>query len=119
MDDLRSLPPLDAGEEEFALSHDGIAPDSEDAPERRRTRGWYAVRILALLLLGFFLIVGWLAVTAPLSKSLQPVSPPQITLLAPDGPPIPRHGAIAQAPRAAATLTNPEPPPLPPLTTPP
>jgi len=46
----------------------------------------------------FILLIGWLAITAPLSKSLQPVSPPQITLLAADGTPIARNGAIVEAP---------------------
>ncbi|WP_084384649.1 transglycosylase domain-containing protein [Novosphingobium naphthalenivorans] len=104
MDDLRSLPPLDADEADFALSYDGTVADSEEEPKRGHSRGWYAVRILAVLLLGFFLIVGWLAVTAPLSKSLQPISPPQITLLAADGTPIARNGAMVEAPVEIAKL---------------
>ncbi|MCJ2177848.1 transglycosylase domain-containing protein [Novosphingobium album (ex Hu et al. 2023)] len=104
MDDLRSLPTPETDGEDFSLSHDEIAPDFEDQPTRGHPRGWFAVRILAVLLLVFFLIVGWLAVTAPLSKSLQPVSPPQITLLAADGTPIARNGAIVEAPVEIAKL---------------
>src|SRR3546814_17478096 len=40
------------------------------------------------------LIIAWLAITAPLSKSLEPPTPPSVTLLAEDGPPIARRGAI-------------------------
>lgn len=53
-----------------------------------------------LVIFGVFFIVmiAWLAITAPLSKSLKPVSPPQITLLAADGTPIARKGAIVEQP---------------------
>src|SRR3546814_4109510 len=40
------------------------------------------------------LIIAWLAITAPLSKSLEPPTPPSVTLLAEDGTPIARRGAI-------------------------
>jgi len=50
------------------------------------------------------LAVGWLAVTAPLSQSLKPLTPPSITLLADDGSPIARRGAIIDKPVDAATL---------------
>jgi penicillin-binding protein 1A len=46
----------------------------------------------------FILIVAWLAVTAPLSKSLQPIAAPQLTLLAADGTPIARNGAVIDKP---------------------
>jgi penicillin-binding protein 1A len=52
----------------------------------------------------FFLLVGWLAITAPLSKSLQPISPPEITLLAANGTPIARNGAIVEAPVKVSKL---------------
>ena len=45
------------------------------------TRYW-GVRIAAGLLLLVILTVIWLAFTAPLSKSLEPIAPPQVTLLA-------------------------------------
>lgn len=63
----------------------------------RRKRWWFA-RIIAGLLALFIVLVGWLAVTAPLSKSLEPIAPPQITLLAADGTPIARNGAITDEP---------------------
>ena len=60
------------------------------------------MRGLGALLILFVLIVAWLAVTAPLSKSLQPPMPPSITLLASDGTPIARRGAIIGKPVDAA-----------------
>lgn len=52
------------------------------------------------------LLIGWLAITAPLSKSLEPIAPPQITLLAADGTPIARNGAFVEAPVKTATLPD-------------
>jgi penicillin-binding protein 1A len=49
---------------------------------------------LALAVGIFMLLVAWLAVTAPLSRSLRPIAPPSVTLLADDGSPIARRGAI-------------------------
>lgn len=76
-----------------------IPPDApEDSAKTGRPWHWWAIRGVAGALFLFLLLVGWLAITAPLSKSLQPVSPPQITLLAADGTPIARNGAIVEAP---------------------
>ncbi|WP_052208139.1 transglycosylase domain-containing protein [Croceibacterium mercuriale] len=69
-----------------------------------RTRGWWVRHGLAASLAVLILLIGWLAVTAPLSKSLQPIVPPQITLLAADGTPIARNGANVDAPVAIAEL---------------
>jgi len=65
---------------------------------RGRRKRWWAVRIVASMLLAFFLMVGWLAYSAPLSKSLEPIAAPQITLLASDGTPIARSGAMVAEP---------------------
>jgi penicillin-binding protein 1A len=65
---------------------------------RDRSRGWWIVRGIAALLMLFFLLLAWLALTAPLSKSLQPIVPPEITLTAADGTPIARKGAVVDAP---------------------
>jgi penicillin-binding protein 1A len=61
-------------------------------------------RGLAVLILLFIAAVAWLALTAPLSKSLQPIAPPSITLLDTDGNPIARRGAVIAAPVDAAKL---------------
>ena len=63
-----------------------------------RKRRWWIVRGVAALLALLMLIIAWLAVTAPLSKSLQPIAPPQLTLLASDGTPIARSGAVIDKP---------------------
>ena len=69
-----------------------------------RRKRWWAIRIIAALMALFMLIVAWLAITAPLSKSLEPIAPPQITLLASDGTPIARSGAEVEAPVEVAKL---------------
>ena len=61
--------------------------DQPVSPARARlmgkTRWWWFTRASAGLLLLFILIVFWLAVTAPLSKSLQPIAPPQSPMVLP------------------------------------
>lgn len=65
---------------------------------RDRGKGWWFVRAIAAVLALFFVLLAWLAFTAPLSKSLQPIVPPEITLTAADGTPIARKGAVVDAP---------------------
>ncbi|MBI1403638.1 MAG: penicillin-binding protein [Porphyrobacter sp.] len=65
---------------------------------RQRGKLWWTGRGILAALAMFAVLVGWLAVTAPLSKSLEPIAPPQVTLLASDGTPIARQGAIVEAP---------------------
>ena len=58
---------------------------------------------------GFVLLlimIAWLAITAPLSKSLQPIAPPEITLLAADGTPIARSGAVVEEPVVVERLPD-------------
>lgn len=74
-------------------------------PESRRRKWLRRIsRGFAVFCILFILLVGWLALTAPLSKSLEPIAPPQVTLLASDGTPIARSGAIVDAPVKAADL---------------
>ncbi len=66
---------------------------------RARWRRWRLIRWgIAGVLALFFAAVAWLAVTAPLSKSLQPIAPPSITLTASDGRVFARQGAIVDRP---------------------
>ncbi|MEL6541532.1 MAG: transglycosylase domain-containing protein [Pseudomonadota bacterium] len=65
---------------------------------RGRRKRWWAVRVVAAMLLVFLTMVAWVAYTAPLSKSLEPIAAPQITLLASDGTPIARSGAMVAEP---------------------
>ena len=85
------------------------------APKRKRTRWWWISRGIAAFFTLFVLIVLWLAITAPLSKSLQPIAPPEITLLAADGTPIARNGADrrragARSPSCRRTSSTPSSP---------
>ncbi len=73
-------------------------------PPPRRSRWRWLPRALAGAIVLFVLAVGWLAVTAPLSKSLQPPTPPSVTLTASDGVAIARRGAVIGAPVDAAKL---------------
>lgn len=98
----RSAPPPPPPPEE----PDDLELAGGDAPPpRRRTSYWrWASRGMAALIVLFVLAVAWLALTAPLSKSLQPPAPPSITLLAADGTPIARRGAEIAEPVDAAKL---------------
>lgn len=108
------FPPPGAHDRDPLELRDGLPPpdvfdwgeDGEDLPPpRRRWRVWWWLsRATAAVIVLFFLLVGWLAVTAPLSRSLQPPAPPSITLLAADGTPIARRGAVIGAPVDAAKL---------------
>ena len=69
----------------------------------RRKRWWIGRMVLAGLAL-FLVLFAWLAITAPLSKSLEPIAAPQITLLAADGTPIARNGAITDEPVEVSQL---------------
>src|SRR5690242_5016677 len=79
-------------------------PAGEPRPTKKRGRWWWIWRGVAAFFVLFVLIVLWLAITAPLSKSLQPIAPPQITLLAADGTPIARNGAVVDKPVEIARL---------------
>jgi penicillin-binding protein 1A len=89
---------------------DAGAPDASAQRPRRRLfwplrlllRFWR--QLLALLLLLVIAAAIWLSVTAPLSRSLEPISPPSITLAASDGTPIAAKGAIIAAPVELAKL---------------
>ncbi|QUT04420.1 PBP1A family penicillin-binding protein [Sphingobium phenoxybenzoativorans] len=71
-------------------------------PFRKKLRilAWIAAGLLAI----FFALVAWLAVTAPLSRSLKPIAPPSITLISADARVIARKGAIIDKPVAIADL---------------
>jgi penicillin-binding protein 1A len=77
------------GTVEPAPSDPQTPPGGPGSGPRRR---WWP-RVVALVLLLFLLLVAWLAITAPLSRSLRPTAPPSVTLLAADGRPIARRGA--------------------------
>lgn len=71
-----------------------------------RRKRWWAVRIVAACIMLFIVLIAWLAITAPLSKSLEPIAAPQVTLLASDGTPIARSGAVVAEPVKVADLPD-------------
>lgn len=75
-----------------------------DAPAKRHSRWWWIGRGIGASFVVFILLLAWLALTAPLSKSLQPIAPPQITLLASNGKPIARAGAVVDRPVRVGAL---------------
>lgn len=88
---------------------DAIPPRIEEplAPLKKpRGKWWWTSRVIAAGLLAFILIIAYLAITAPLSKSLQPIAPPQITLLTSDGQPFARNGAVVDEPVRVAELPD-------------
>ena len=70
--------------------------------KRLRIVGWVLAGLFALLLL----IIAWLAVTAPLSRSLQPIAPPSISLMSADGHLIARRGAVIDKPVTVVKLPS-------------
>lgn len=81
-------------------------PEPAGASPKSRWPRWKRIKIgLATALFLIFAMIGYLAVTAPLSKSLQPIAPPEITLLAADGTPIARNGAITDSPVVVSKLS--------------
>ena len=83
----------------------GAGPPSAFAPSTPWRRGlhiagWIVAGLLALLMI----MIAWLAVTAPLSRSLKPIAPPSISLMSADGHLIARRGAVIDRPVAMADL---------------
>jgi penicillin-binding protein 1A len=85
-------------DEKLGLKSGADAEPQLPEQPRKRTRRWWIKRAFLAFLALFLLLLAWLAITAPLSKSLQPIAPPQLTLLAADGTPIARNGAVVDKP---------------------
>jgi len=85
-----------------------VAPAEEAAPvapERPRRSRWKTFKRVFLICFALLvLIIGWLAVTAPLNQSLRPIAAPSLTILSADGEPIARRGAVIGEPVSAAEL---------------
>ncbi len=91
-------PPFAAG---LPVGDSGFPPAP---PSKWRWRWKWAKRGLAAFMLFFVAAVAWLALTAPLSKSLEPIVPPQLTLVSAEGRPIARNGAVVDEPVDARKL---------------
>jgi penicillin-binding protein 1A len=99
-----------ATESPFYEPYGDAIPPRIDEPvtplKKPRGKWWWFRRALTAGLLLFILLVAYLAITAPLSKSLQPIAPPQITLLTSDGQPFARNGAVVDDPVQVAKLPD-------------
>lgn len=74
-------------------------PAAPPPPAKRRFNRWRIARwTLAALLLLLLLTVVWLAIVAPPSRTLRPIAPPSVTLLASNGSLISRRGAVTDSP---------------------
>ena len=83
------------------LPPEGGGADPLLLPDPRPRPNWWrwTLRGVGVVIILLVLAALWLAITAPLSQSLKPLAPPQITLLASDGKtPIARQGAVIGAP---------------------
>jgi len=97
--------PLATGYPAGADAREWLWSDEEPPePRRRFPLAKWIVRGLAAFILLFIAAVAWLAVTAPLSRSLEPPTPPSITLTDDEGTPLARRGAILGAPVDASKL---------------
>lgn len=97
--------PINSGPSPLPPREFGAGPPSafaRPAPWRRRVQivGWIAAALLALLMI----VIAWLAVTAPLSRSLKPIAPPSVSLMSTDGHLIARRGAVIEQPVTMAQL---------------
>lgn len=108
---VSAAPDFDAWDAKLGLIDDALAIDQKRPMRwwqrdywRTRSRWWWTGRGIMAALALFVVLVGWLTITAPLSKSLEPIAPPQVTLLASDGKPIARQGAVVEAPVKVADL---------------
>jgi penicillin-binding protein 1A len=79
---------------------------AEPPQKPKRTRWQRIKRWLLVLFIVFVLLVAWLAVTAPLNKSLEPINAPSLTILSAEGEPIARRGAVIDQPVDVSRLPN-------------
>ena len=73
---------------------EGIEPERPRRFPRRRLFKWAVYAFFVFLVL----LIGWLAIAAPVSRTARPLVPPEIVLTASDGTPIARMGAIMDRP---------------------
>jgi penicillin-binding protein 1A len=86
--------------EAIAVSNqaDSAAPPPPPPSRGRASRLRMIKQGIKLLLLIFLLILIWLMITAPLSRSLGPIAAPSLTILSAEGEPIARRGSVIAEP---------------------
>ncbi len=77
-------------------------PTEATAPLPKR-RQWLKITLYSTFVF-LVLIIGWLVITAPLGRALEPLKDPAMLLLSAEGRPIARRGAVKEAPVEAARL---------------
>ena len=78
-------------------------PPSEPALPARKRRQWLKIALYSTFVF-LVLIIGWLVISAPLGRALEPLKDPAMLLLSEEGTPIARRGAIKEAPVEIARL---------------
>ncbi len=76
--------------------------DTGPAPLPKR-RQWFKIGLYAFFAF-FVLVIGWLVISAPLGRALEPLAAPAMLLVSAEGQPIARRGAVKEAPVEAARL---------------
>ncbi|MGZ8349393.1 MAG: transglycosylase domain-containing protein [Allosphingosinicella sp.] len=90
--------------EEGASSQVADGPREDEVPQPPLSRVRLVKRAIRIAAFLFAVIVVWLVVTAPLSRSLQPVGAPGLTILSAEGEPIARRGAVIGEPVSVEAL---------------
>ena len=80
-----------------------LVPPVEPSQPPAKRRHWLRIAAYATFVF-FVLVVGWLVISAPLGRALEPLDDPAMLLLSEEGRPIARRGAIKEAPVEAAKL---------------
>jgi penicillin-binding protein 1A len=80
-----------------------VVPSIDTTPAPRRRRQWLKIGLYTFFVF-FVLIVGWLVISAPLGRALEPLADPAMLLVSEEGRPIARRGAMKEAPVEIAKL---------------
>jgi len=78
-------------------------PPAEPTLPPKRARQWLKIALYSTFVF-MVLIIGWLVISAPLGRALEPLKDPALLLLSEEGTPIARRGAIKEAPVEIAKL---------------
>jgi penicillin-binding protein 1A len=82
-------------------------PDGDGAAPPRPKRRWKILKWAARIALGLFtLLLVWLIIAAPISRTAEPLVPPPIVLTASNGNPIARMGPVMDRPVRVAELPD-------------
>ncbi|MGP1283586.1 MAG: transglycosylase domain-containing protein [Parasphingopyxis sp.] len=82
-------------------------PDGDGAAPARPKRRWKILKWAARIALGLFtLLLLWLIIAAPISRTAEPLVPPPIVLTASNGNPIARMGPVMDRPVRVAELPD-------------